>query len=669
MGHGDRASPASALGGSVPPPFYGFMRHGPEIDTSGKVDLAVARRAWQLAARYRGRLLAFIGLTALGAGATLVPPFVIRAIIDQVIPAGNTRLLGWLFGAMVGVALAAAVIGLAERWLSASIGESLIRDLRVRLFDHVQRMPLSFFTRTQTGSLITRLNNDVVGAQRALTGTLGSIASNAITVGLTVAAMIVLEWRITLLAILLLPAFTLPARWVGKRLQGYTRESMHVNAEMNTTMTERFNVSGALLVKLFGDPDHERDQFGERVERVAGIGIRTAVTARMLFIALGFIAALATAFVYLIGGRIVIAGAGSPDGVTVGDLVALAALATQIYRPLTELTNARVDLLTALVSFERVFEVLDLPHLIEEREDAVDLPRSRGHLVFERVSFRHPAALGSSLESLEGPRAEHDGEASEMIVRDVSFEARPGEMVALVGPSGAGKTTIAMLVPRIHDVTAGRVLIDGHDVRDLRLDALARAIGMVTQDPHLFHDSIAANLRYAQPDASDEDLEAACRAARIHEVIERLPDGYDTIVGERGYRLSGGEKQRVAIARVILKDPAIVVLDEATAHLDSESERLVQAALRDVLVGRTSLVIAHRLSTIVDADTILVLDRGRVVERGSHGELVALGGLYAELAGTQLAVSSPSSPLADEAGVNEVPAHLGAAEGLRGLHP
>jgi ATP-binding cassette, subfamily B, bacterial len=622
------------------PPFAHYWRpHGTEVDASGKIDLAVARRAWGLARPYRAKLAWFVALTVVGAAATLVPPFVIREIIDRVLPAGDLGLLTVYFLVMVAVGLAAAVVGLVERHLSASVGEGLIRDLRVRLFGHVQRMPLAFFTRTQTGALITRLNNDVVGAQRAVTSTLGSLVQNVITVALTLAAMFFLEWRVTLLALVLLPAFLLPARWVGRRLQALTRESMRLNADMNAEMTERFNVSGALLVKLFGRPDDERDRFGERVERVSQIGVRTAVHGRSLFVALGLIGAAATAIVYFVGGAIVIRGAGTPGATSIGDLVALAALVTQIYRPLTELSNARVDLLTALVSFERVFEVLDLPHAIAEREGAVELPAPRGRLAFEAVSFRYPAAVGSTLESLEGPRSEHGDEASAVVVEGVSFTAEPGEMVALVGPSGAGKTTIAMLVPRIYDVTAGRITIDRVDVRDLTLASLQDAVGVVTQDPHLFHDSVAANLRYARPDATDAELVEACRAARIHELIAELPDGYSTVVGERGYRLSGGEKQRLAIARVLLKDPAIVVLDEATAHLDSENERLVQAALRETLVGRTSLVIAHRLSTVVDADQILVVDAGRIVERGTHRELVHRGGLYAELARSQLATT------------------------------
>jgi ATP-binding cassette, subfamily B, bacterial len=536
------------------------------------------------------------------------------------------------------VAVVEVVISLAERYLSASVGEYFILDLRRQLFRHVQTLPLAFFTRTQTGALVTRLNNDVVGAQRALTGTLGTIVGNAIGVSVTLGFMFTLSWQVTLLSLALLPLFIIPARVVGRRLQGLARRGMELNAEMNTTMTERFHVAGALLVKLFGRADAETERFGSRAQRVADIGVSTAMYSRALFAALGLVGALATALVYLVGGYLVTAPGST---LAVGTVVSLGIYVTQLYAPLAQLSNAPVDLMTALVSFERVFEVLDLPRVIEDREDAETLEEPRGHVRFEDVWFRYPAAGGSSLESLEGPRSEHGDDASDWILTGIDLELEAGAMVAVVGTSGAGKSTLSSLIPRIYDVTDGRVTFDGHDVRDLTLDSLTQAVGVVSQDPHLFHESLADNLRYANPDATDEQLVAACRAARIHDTIARLPDGYDTIVGERGYRLSGGEKQRVSIARVLLKDPAVVVLDEATAHLDTGSERLVQEALRETLRDRTSLVIAHRLSTVVDADLIVVLDAGEIVERGTHDQLLALGGRYAELVRTQL-VASPS---------------------------
>jgi ATP-binding cassette, subfamily B, bacterial len=580
----------------------------------------------------------FLSIIVLMAIATAAPPQLVRLVIDRAIPAEDMGLLTWLFLAMVGVAVAVAALSMVERWLSSSIGEELILDLRTMLYRHVQSMPLGFFTRTQTGSLITRLNNDVIGAQRAMTGTLGGIVDNVIGVTVTLVAMLLLEWRVTLLSLVLLPLFIIPARIVGERLQSLSRRSMALNAEMNTVMTERFHVAGALLVKLFGRADRESELFRGRASQVAGIGVKTAMHGRALFASLGFVGALATALVYLVGGRIVITN----PAIQIGTVVALGMYVTQLYGPLAQLSNARVDLMTALVSFERVFEVMDLPRTIEERPDAVELERPTGHVRFEGVSFRYPAATGSSLESLEGPRSEHGEEASDWILRGIDLDLRPGTMTALVGPSGAGKSTLSSLVPRLYDVTEGRVTVDGHDVRDLTLTSLTSAIGVVSQDAHLFHDSIAVNLRYARPDATDDELIAACTAARIHHVIDRLPDGYETIVGERGYRFSGGEKQRLSIARVLLKDPAIVVLDEATAHLDTESERLVQAALKETLVGRTSLVIAHRLSTVVDADEIVVLEAGEIVERGTHLELVAAGGLYAELARTQFVSAGES---------------------------
>jgi ATP-binding cassette subfamily B protein len=490
-------------------------------------------------------------------------------------------------------------------------------------------MPVAFFTRTQTGSLISRMNNDVVGAQRALTGTLGQVVSNVFTLVSTVVVMALLEWRLTLLSLVILPAFIIPAKRVGARLQDLTRQAMDVNATMNATMAERLNVSGAMLVKLFGRHEAEVAAFERSAGQVRDLGVKSAVYGRLFFAALGLVASVGTALVYWVGAQLVIS-----DALTIGTLSALALYVARIYGPLTSLTNARVDVLLALVSFERVFELLDTERMIDDAPDAVELTDPVGRVALDHVTFRYPSASQVSLASLEGEGAARlplDARVGVDVLHDVSLTAEPGAMVALVGPSGAGKSTLAALVPRLYDVTGGAVTIDGHDVRSLTQESLRAAVGVVSQDPHLFHDTVANNLRYARPGATANELEAACRAAQVHHVIAALPDGYQTMVGERGYRLSGGEKQRLAIARVLLKDPAVVILDEATSHLDAENEHLVQQALATALAGRTSLVIAHRLSTVQDADEIVVLDAGRIVERGTHPELLAARGLYADL--------------------------------------
>src|SRR3954470_17922682 len=623
------------------PAIHGFGRDAKAVKGK-KLERDLLRRVMRLARPYRGQLIGFVVTVVLAAVISAVPPLILRAVIDTAIPDKDRGLVTLLAFGAVFLALLNAALTLVQRYYSARIGEGLIFDMRTALFDHVQHQPLSFFTRTQTGSLMSRMNNDVIGAQQAVTNTLGTVFSNIVSVVVTVTFMLALEWRLTLLTLAILPLFIIPAKRMGPKLQRLTRESMQLNASMNNTIAERFNVGGALVVKLFGKHRRESDTFSDRAGRVRDIGVQTAMYSRILFAALGLVAAIGTAIVYFVGGNLAISGT-----IGVGTIAAFTVYVSQIYTPLTQLANARVDVLTALVSFERVFEVLDFPALITDRPGAVDLVEPVGRVEFDHVWFRHPAAAVSSLASLEEASAATDTEESDWILRDVSFSVTPGEMVALVGPSGAGKTTSALLVPRIYDVSAGEVRVDGHDVRDYTLESLRGSVGMVMQDPHLFHDTIRANLRYARPDATDAELVEACRAARIHDMIASLPDGYGTLVGERGYRMSGGEKQRLAIARMLLKDPAVVILDEATSHLDSESELAIQQALADALVGRTSLVIAHRLSTIVAADRILVLEDGRIIESGRHDELLRAGGLYTDLYQTQVDGHVTDTPAAD----------------------
>jgi ATP-binding cassette subfamily B protein len=609
-------------------------------DTDAVRDVTLAegtsRRVWAFARPYRTTIAVFLAAILVAALLALVPPLVVRAILDDAIPNGDRGLILWLAGLAVLSALADAGLQILQRWCSASIGEGLIADLRIALYAKVQRLPIAFFTRTPTGAITSRLTNDVVGAQSALTSTLGSVVSNVIVLMTTLVTMLALEWRLTVLSLVVLPLFIVPAKRVGRRLQSISRQQMAHNATMNTQMTERFNVSGALLVKLFGDERRELDTFSTQADAVRSAGVRAAMLGRVFFVALGLVAAVGTAAIYGLGALLVVDGE-----ITSGTLVALAALVTRVYQPLTGLTNARVDLMTSMVSFERVFEVLDAPEPIVDRPGAVDLVDCTGRVTLDSVVFHYPAAAASAVATMEQqaiPGADPDRD----VLTGMSLDIAPGETVAIVGASGAGKSTVVSLIPRLYDVTSGSVKVDGADVRDLTLTSLRAAIGVVAQDPHLFHTSIADNLRFARPSATDAELVEACRAARIHGTIAALPDGYDTVVGERGYRLSGGEKQRLAIARLLLKDPAIMILDEATSHLDNDNEAHVQAALDAALHGRTAIVIAHRLTTVRSADRIAVLDGGRIAEIGTHDELAAANGVYAAQLRAGELLSQPS---------------------------
>ncbi len=605
-----------------------------------KVSRETFRRILAFARPYRRFISAFLVLVVVGSALVVATPLLLQRLVDDGVTPGNRRVVVVLALIVAGLAFVEAAVGLVQRFLSARIGEGLIFDLRTQVFSHVQSQPIAFFTRAQTGALVTRLNSDVVGAQQAFTSTLSSVVSNIVSLVLVTGAMMALSWQITVAALVLLPVFYLPARAVGTKLQALTRESMQLNADLATRATERFNVAGALLVTLFGRPADEDAEFEDRAGRVRDIGVRIAMIGRVFFTSLTLVAALATALVYGVGGWLAISGT-----LTIGTLLALAALLGRLYGPITALANVRVDVMSALVSFERVFEILDLPSLVTDPDDPVDLPDGPVSVELDGVRFTYPSADQVSLASLETVSS-GDREGSGPVLRGVDLEVRPGQLVALVGPSGAGKTTITSLVARLYDPTEGAVRVGGVDLRSARLKDVHDRIGVVTQDAHMFHDTVRANLLYARPDASDTQLEEALRAAQVWTLVASLPQGLDTVVGDRGHRLSGGEKQRLALARLLLKAPSVVVLDEATAHLDSESEAAVQRALDTALDGRTALVIAHRLSTVRGANLIAVVDGGRIVEKGRHEELLERGGLYAELYRTQFAAQGSADPAA-----------------------
>jgi ATP-binding cassette subfamily B protein len=592
---------------------------------SAKLKPGTLKRIFAYAIPYKSTFLLFLFCLIADAFLTIATPLLLRELIDNGVIPKDRSVVTTMAIAVAVLALLTAAVNIVVRWISAKIGEGLIYDLRSQVFRHVQEQSIAFFTRTQTGALISRINSDVIGAQRAFTSTFSGIISNVLTLILVVGTMLALSWQITVASLLLLPVFLAPTKWIGGRLQGYTRDSFEINAEMSSTMTERFNVSGALLVKLYGNLNQESVAFKKKARKVADIGISMAMLNTFFFIALISIAALATAIAYGIGGHLAIDGS-----ITVGSLIAITTLLARLYGPLVSLATVRVDVMGALVSFERVFEVLDLEPMVKESAKPITLASRTPIISFEDVRFTYPSAQQISLASLESASLPEVKE-SEEILKGLSFTAAAGTVTALVGPSGAGKTTISALLPRLYDVSSGAIKIDGIDIRELSVDSLRSSIGVVMQDSHLFHDTITANLRYAKADATLDEMKAACQSAQIWDLITTLPNGLETMVGERGHRLSGGEKQRLAIARLLLKSPSIVILDEATAHLDSENEELVQKALSQALTGRTSIIIAHRLSTVMNADQILVLENGLIRERGRHEELVQAGGLYSEL--------------------------------------
>ena len=590
-----------------------------------KLKAGTLKRIFSFALPYRKFLVIFIFTVIIDAILVVATPLLLRSLVDEGVIPGHPDVVTRYALIVAALAIGDAAFSMLGRWFSSRIGEGLIYDLRSQVFEHVQKQSIAFFTRTQTGSLISRINSDVIGAQQAFTSTLSGIVSNSLTLLLVVIAMLTLSWQITLVSLVLLPVFIIPTKWIGRRLANYTRQSFDLNAEMSSTMTERFNVSGALLVSLYGDRVAEATNFRGRARRVADMGIKIAMLNRVFFIAMTSVAAIATSFAYGIGGHLAI-----NKEITIGTLLAITALLARLYGPLTSLSNIRVDVMSALVSFERVFEVLDLKPMVTDPANPKSIPQAMPTVTFSKVSFTYPKANEISIASLEGAAVAETIDA-EAVLEEVSFICKPGTLTAIVGPSGAGKSTISGLLPRLYDVTGGSISINGVDVRDTTILELRSLIGIVTQDSHMLHESIAENLRYAKVDATENEIWSACDAAQIGDFIRTLPNGLDTVVGERGHRLSGGEKQRLAIARLLLKRPQIVILDEATAHLDSENEALVQNALASALAGRTSIVIAHRLSTIVHADQILVLENGKIVESGKHDELVAKGGLYFDL--------------------------------------